>query len=66
MNRGDHREDIFKDDQDRKGFLSTLGEESPVSDLTNFGRSEASPEIGKQPGPGCSRAHLTKVQVLIR
>jgi len=26
MNRGDHREDIFKDDQDRERFLSTLGE----------------------------------------
>src|SRR5881394_634643 len=26
MNRGDQREDIFKDDQDRKGFLSTLGQ----------------------------------------
>ena len=26
MNRGDHREDIFKDDQDRRRFLDTLGE----------------------------------------
>jgi len=26
MNRGDHREDIFKDDKDRHRFLSTLGE----------------------------------------
>src|SRR6267142_3152146 len=26
MNRGDHLEDIFKDDEDRKEFLSTLGE----------------------------------------
>jgi len=26
MNRGDRREDIFKDDQDRARFLSTLGE----------------------------------------
>ncbi len=26
LNRGDQREDIFKDDQDRKRFLSTLGE----------------------------------------
>jgi putative transposase len=26
MNRGDQREDIFKDDQDRQKFLSTLGE----------------------------------------
>ena len=26
MNRGDRREAIFRDDQDRKRFLSTLGE----------------------------------------
>jgi REP element-mobilizing transposase RayT len=26
MNRGDRREDTFKDDQDRNRFLSTLGE----------------------------------------
>ena len=26
MNRGDHREDIFKDDEDRQRFLDTLGE----------------------------------------
>ena len=26
MNRGDRREPIFKDDQDRRRFLSTLGE----------------------------------------
>jgi hypothetical protein len=26
MNRGDQREDIFRDDQDRQKFLSTLGE----------------------------------------
>src|SRR5437867_3284516 len=26
MNRGDHREDIFRDDHDRQRFLSTLGE----------------------------------------
>ena len=26
MNRGDRREDIFQDDEDRKRFLSTLGE----------------------------------------
>ncbi len=26
MNRGDHRERIFRDDQDRRQFLSTLGE----------------------------------------
>jgi putative transposase len=26
MNRGDHREPIFKDDEDRKRFLETLGE----------------------------------------
>jgi REP element-mobilizing transposase RayT len=26
MNRGDRREDIFKDDQDRERFLATLGE----------------------------------------
>jgi len=26
MNRGDHREDIFKDDKDRHRFLCTLGE----------------------------------------
>ena len=26
MNRGDQREDIFQDDQDRQKFLSTLGE----------------------------------------
>src|SRR6266403_2215510 len=26
LNRGDQRENIFKDDEDRKRFLSTLGE----------------------------------------
>src|SRR5437899_12375739 len=26
MNRGDQRDDIFRDDEDRKKFLSTLGE----------------------------------------
>ena len=26
MNRGDRREDIFKDDQDRERFLSTLAQ----------------------------------------
>jgi putative transposase len=26
MNRGDHREDLFRDDQDRRRFLDTLGE----------------------------------------
>ena len=26
MNRGDQREDIFRDDEDRQKFLSTLGE----------------------------------------
>jgi putative transposase len=26
MNRGDRREDIFQDDEDRKRFLATLGE----------------------------------------
>ncbi len=26
MNRGDHREEIFRDDEDRTRFLSTLGE----------------------------------------
>jgi putative transposase len=26
MNRGDHREPIFKDDEHRKRFLETLGE----------------------------------------
>jgi putative transposase len=26
MNRGDQREDIFQDDEDRQEFLSTLGE----------------------------------------
>ena len=26
MNRGDQREDIFRDDDDRRRFLSTLGE----------------------------------------
>ena len=26
MNRGDHREEIFRDDEDRTRFLFTLGE----------------------------------------
>jgi len=26
MNRGDRREEIFKDDQDRRRFLETLGQ----------------------------------------
>ena len=26
MNRGDRREPIFRDDQDRRSFLATLGE----------------------------------------
>ena len=35
MNRGDRREAIFQDDQDRQGFLSTLEEtcDDPLSML---------------------------------
>jgi crotonobetainyl-CoA:carnitine CoA-transferase CaiB-like acyl-CoA transferase len=32
MNRGDQREDIFRDDQDRQKFLSTLGEACAKTD----------------------------------
>src|SRR5213593_1900290 len=32
MNRGDQREDIFKDDEDRKLFLATLGEACQKTD----------------------------------
>jgi hypothetical protein len=35
MNRGDQREDIFRDDEDRQKFLSTLGEACAVSNLLN-------------------------------
>jgi REP element-mobilizing transposase RayT len=31
MNRGDQREDIFRDDQDRQKFVSTLGVHTSVS-----------------------------------
>jgi len=36
MNRGDQREDIFIDDEDRRKFLSTLGEccRKPVKEET--------------------------------
>ncbi|MBI5773486.1 MAG: hypothetical protein HZA89_07055 [Verrucomicrobia bacterium] len=29
MNRGDHREPIFKEDRDQQRFLATLGEAAP-------------------------------------
>ena len=32
MNRGDHREDIFRDNQDRQLFLKTLGEACAKAD----------------------------------
>ena len=32
MNRGDHREDIFRDDKDRQLFLHTLGQASAKTD----------------------------------
>src|SRR5437667_8508196 len=32
MNRGDHREDIFRNDQDRELFLETLGEACAKTD----------------------------------
>src|ERR1041385_7372492 len=32
MNRGDHREDIFKDDSDRERFILTLGEACQKTD----------------------------------
>ena len=32
INRGDQREDIFRDDQDRQKFLSTLGEKGIPKD----------------------------------
>jgi hypothetical protein len=32
LNRGDRREAIFKDDQDRERFLITLGEACPRAD----------------------------------
>lgn len=32
MNRGDRREDIFRDDEDRQGFLTTLGEACAKTD----------------------------------
>jgi hypothetical protein len=33
MNRGDQREDICRDDEDRQKFLSTLGEGCSISNL---------------------------------
>ena len=49
MNRGDQREDIFKDDKDRRRFLSTLGEACGKTDwqvhayclMRNHGRTTA-------------------------
>ena len=49
MNRGDRREDIFKDDEDRQRFLSTLGEACGKTDwqarayclMRNDGRTTA-------------------------
>jgi hypothetical protein len=35
MNRGDQREDISRDDQDRQKFLSPLGEAGAISNLLN-------------------------------
>ena len=35
MNRGDQREDISRDDQDRQKFLSPLGEAAAISNLLN-------------------------------
>ena len=35
MNRGDQREEIFRDDDDRQQFLTTLGEGGAISDLLN-------------------------------
>jgi hypothetical protein len=32
MNRGDQREDLFRDDEDRQRFLSTLGEACAKTD----------------------------------
>jgi len=39
MNRGDQREDIFRDDQDRQKLLSTLGEKGIPGD-TEAGRGQ--------------------------
>jgi hypothetical protein len=35
MNRGDQREDIFGDDEDRQQFLTPLGEGGSISNLLN-------------------------------
>ena len=35
MSRGDQREDIFRDDEDRQKFLTTLGEGGAISNLLN-------------------------------
>ncbi|MCX6929404.1 MAG: hypothetical protein NT154_40245 [Verrucomicrobia bacterium] len=35
MNRGDQREDIFRDDEDRHQFLTTMGEGGTISNLVN-------------------------------
>jgi REP element-mobilizing transposase RayT len=38
MNRGDQREDIFRDDEDRQKFLSTLGEACAKTERGRFVR----------------------------
>jgi len=40
MNRGDHREDIFRDDKDRQLFLHTLGQASAKTDSQIHAASE--------------------------
>ena len=38
MNRGDHRKDIFKDNEDRRRFLDTLGETCVKTDWRVHGK----------------------------
>jgi len=38
MSRGDRREDIFRDDEDRERFLGTVGEACEKNGYLRFGR----------------------------
>ena len=45
MNRGDRREDMFLDDQDRGSFLDTLGEASAVKGNVWWGLTPGAPGV---------------------
>ena len=58
MNRGDRREDIFKDDQDRERFLSTLAQD--VSQNRMAGACMVPDEQSLSSGRGDAAAQLSR------